>query len=193
MTRRFWVLSALLLTAITVGLAAQTKPAAPAVAAPASGATVIVFDTAKGPVEISMLTAVAPKSTEHIIALVKSKFYRGQRVHRVINSLAQFGDPQSKNFTLRDRWGTGNSGARIGVAEISKTEKHVRGAVGLGYAGDDPKDADSQIYIMKTESPSLNGRYAIIGHVTAGMALVDKWDIGEVITDCYVKTGRGRL
>ena len=193
MTRRFLVLCALLFTAITIGLAAQTKPAAPPAAAPASSATVVVFDTAKGPVEITLLTAAAPKSTARIIELVKSKFYRGQRVHRVINSLAQFGDPQTKNFTLKDRWGTGGTGVRIGAAEISKTEKHVRGAVGLGYAGDDPKDADSQIYIMKTESPSLNGRYAIIGHVTAGMALVDKWDVGEVITDCYVKTGRGRL
>jgi peptidylprolyl isomerase len=198
MTRRFLVQCILVLGGIpiSVGLSAQAKPAtlapqkpaaqAAATAAPA-GATVIVFDTAKGSVEISLLTAAAPKSTAHIVDLVRKHFYRGLRVHRVIGSLAQFGDPQTKNATLKDVWGSQGSGTPIGVAEISKTEKHVRGAVGLGYAGDDAKQADSQIYIMKTESPSLNGRYAIIGHVTAGMALVDKWDVGEVIRDCYVK------
>ena len=198
MTRRFFLACAVLLTAVTSGLSAQAKPApaaqkpaapaaAPAAKPAAAGATVIVFDTTKGSVEISLLTAVAPKSTAHLIDLVKKKFYRGQRVHRVIGSLAQFGDPQTKNVTLKDRWGTQNSGSPIGVAEISKTEKHVRGAVGMACPDDDPKRADSQIYIMKTESPSLNGRYAIVGHVTVGMAIVDKWDVGEVIRDCYVK------
>jgi peptidylprolyl isomerase len=197
MTHRFVLSSAVLLAVLGAGLAAETRTAVPApqkpvapAARPATpgppGATVIVFDTVNGTVEISLLTAVAPRSTAHIIDLVRKHFYRGQRVHRVIGSLAQFGDPQTKNVTLKDSWGTQGSGSPIGVAEISKTEKHVRGAVGLGYA-EDARQADSQIYIMKTESPSLNGRYAIIGHVIAGMPAVDKWDVGEVIRDCYVK------
>ena len=174
---------------LCVAAAAQTRPVVkPATPAPASAAsTVIVFQTAKGSFEITLLTATAPKSTAQIIDLVRKHFYRGLRVHRVENSLAQFGDPQTKNMTLRNYWGTAGSGKVIGVAEISKIEKHVRGTVGLAAPGDNPKMADSQIYIMKTASPSLDGRYAIIGHVTAGMAVVDSLQVNDVILDCTIK------
>ena len=65
----------------------------------------------------------APKSVEHILALVKRSFYRGQRFHRVTASLVQFGDPQSRNMSRQDYWGTGNSGTPIGVFELSKKRR----------------------------------------------------------------------
>ena len=79
----------------------------------------------------------------------------------------------------------------MGAAEISKTKSHVRGTVGLAHPGADPKTADSQFYIMKTASPSLDGRYAVIGRVTKGMDVVDKIRKGDVLKNAYVK-GEGR-
>ena len=73
----------------------------------------------------------------------------------------------------------------IGVSEIS-TRKHVRGIVGLGHSGD-PKLVDSQMYIMKLASPSIDGKYPIIGRVVAGMAVVDKLAYADLLTNVTLK------
>ena len=162
-----------------VGAAEQAKTAAPA-------NPVLVFDTLKGSIEIELFRADTPKSVDHILALMKRNFYRAQRFHRVTASLAQFGDPQSRNMARRDSWGSGNSGSPIGTFEMSKKHTHVRGSVGLAHGGN-PMGADSQMYIMKTASPELDGKHAIIGRVTAGMAVVDKIVVTDEIKDARVK------
>ena len=159
--------------------ARQTKPEAPA-------APVLVLETVKGTIEIAFFPAEAPKSVEHIVALVRNSHYRGQRFHRADPSLVQFGDPRSRDMTYKAYWGSGGSGKSINAFEVSKKRQHVRGTVGLGHAGN-PMSADSQLYIMKRASPSLDGKYAIIGQVTAGMAVVDKIEIADSIKNAYMK------
>jgi len=153
-------------------------------AAPA-GPTLLV-DTAKGQIEIRLNPADAPKTVEHILGLVAHNFYRGQRVHRVEASLVQFGDPNSRNMSLQNAWGSGGSGSPIGVAEITPKMKHVRGSVGLGYS-DSPKFGDSQLYIMKRASPSLDGKYCVLGQVTKGMDVVDKLEVTDPIRNVTLK------
>lgn len=171
-------------TAIAVG---QTKPAATAAASTA--APVIVCDTAKGTFEIQTFAADAPKSVDHIIKLVKQSFYRGLRFHRVETGLVQIGDPQTRDVSLKNLWGRAMSGTPIGVAEISKKHSHVRGAVGLAHP--DPGSAayaDSQFYIMKIANPALDARFVVIGQVSAaGMAVVDKIEVGEVLKNATIK------
>jgi peptidylprolyl isomerase len=72
------------------------------------------------------------------------------------------------------------------VAEISKRHLHVRGAVGLAYSGS-AVNADSQLYIMKSPSPSLDGKYAIIGQVTKGMDVVDRVEETDLVKNMTVK------
>jgi cyclophilin family peptidyl-prolyl cis-trans isomerase len=151
------------------------RPPAPATANP-----VVVLDTAKGVIEIELFRADAPKSVAHLVALIEKNFYRGFRFHRVTDSLVQIGDPQSRNMALEAYWGQQSSGSPIGVAEIPKTRKHVRGAVGLAYSGG-PQYADSQFYIMKAASPSLDGKYAVVGQVLKGMEVVDKIQRADVL------------
>ena len=117
---------------------------------------------------------------------MKRSFYRGQRFHRVEPSLVQVGDPLSRNMSRKDYWGTGNSGNPIGVFELSKKRSHVRGAVALAHGGN-PLGADSQIYIMKTASPGLDGKHAIVGHVMTGMAVVDRIVVTDMIKNATVK------
>lgn len=175
------VLSVLILMAASAPSAVpvsarQTKPAAP----------VLVLETVKGTIEITFFPADAPKSVEHIVTLVRNSLYRGQRFHRVEASLVQFGDPRSRDMTLKAYWGTSGSGKAINAFEVSKKRQHVRGTVGLGHSGN-PMSADSQLYIMKRASPSLDGKYAIVGQVTAGMAVVDKIEIADSIKNAYLK------
>lgn len=157
-------------------------------AAPASASASprIVVDTAKGAITIELFAADAPKSVEHILALVKRNFYRGLRVHRVERSLVQLGDPQTRDMSQQAYWGTGGSGSPIGVAEISRKHLHVRGAVALAHSGD-PKYADSQFYIMKAASPSLDGKYAVIGQVVSGMEVVDRLEVADLVRNVTVK------
>ena len=147
---------------------------------------VVVIESAKGTIEMRLFPADAPKSVEHILALVKRNFYRGQRFHRVTADLAQFGDPASRDMTRRDYWGTGGSGNPIGVFELAKNRTHVRGAVALAHNGV-PTAADSQLYIMKTANSGLNGKHAVIGQVTRGMEVVDKIEAGDLLKTVTLK------
>ena len=179
MTRRDLLSVLMLVAGVVAGVPAsarQSKPAAP----------VLVLETVKGTIEITFFPAEAPKSVEHIVALARNHFYRGQRFHRAEPSLVQFGDPRSRDMTYKAYWGTSGSGKVINAFEGSKARKHARGTVGLGHSGN-AMTADSQMYIMKRASPSLDGQYAIIGQVTSGIAVVDKIEVADSIKNAYMK------
>lgn len=190
MRRTFILISAAIL--LSAPAFAQTKPApvAPPVKTSPGAGPVIVIETSRGVIELETYPEDAPKTVDHIVALVQRRFYNGQRVHRVEpNFLIQMGDPQTRDYTKRDMWGRGpgaGSGKPIGAAELSKRRTHVRGAVGMAHAGD-PTQADSQFYILRKDSPGLNGKYVIFGHVISGMDIVDKIQVGDVIKRVTVK------
>lgn len=155
--------------------------------APAAGNPVVVIETVKGTIEIELFPQEAPKTVARLLELFGSNFYRGQRFHRVEPGfLIQAGDPATRDFTKRARWGAGGSGKAIGVAEISKTRRHVRGAVGMAHAGN-AAAADSQFYIMRGARPSLDGKYAIVGRVITGMDVVDRTAANDMIRKAFVK------
>jgi len=185
--------------ALGVSVAAQApkpaaptaKPAAPAGKAPAPAAKTPVFriETAKGVIVAETYPMDAPKSFEHILALVKKHFYDGQAVHRVVPGQAvQFGDPQSRNMMLSDWWGRGansGSGSIIGVSEVSKTRKHRRGTLAIANSGS-PALGDSQMFIALRAVPSWDGKYTIIGQVTSGIEVADKLARGDKIKSITV-------
>lgn len=169
--------SAVLAAAVfAMPLAAQRAAAAPD--------PTMTIETAKGTIVIRLFRSEAPRSIEKILALVKRNFYRGQRIHRVENSLVQFGDPTSRDVSRKDWWGRTGSGTPVGVAEFNK-RTNIRGAVGLAHGGD-ARYADSQIYILKAASPSLNGKHVVIGQVTKGIEVVDKLQVTDVLKNVTV-------
>ena len=177
--RHVFVLTVAALAIFTAAPESQTKPAGPA-------DPVLVLETVKGTIEIRLLRSEAPKSVDHMLELIKRSFYRGQRFHRVEKMLVQTGDPQSRDMSKEAYWGNGNSGSPIGVFERIKTRTHVRGTVGLGHSGN-PAGADSQFYIMKGASSSLDGKYAIVGQVVKGMDVVDKIAVRDMIKNTTLK------
>jgi peptidyl-prolyl cis-trans isomerase B (cyclophilin B) len=109
------------------------------------------------------------------------------RFHRADpNFVIQIGDPQTRNFTLQNRWGTGGSGKPIGVAEITKKRMHGRGAVAMGHAGS-AKDADSQFYITLRAAPELNGKHTVFGRVIRGLDVAAKIQKTDMLKKAYVK------
>jgi cyclophilin family peptidyl-prolyl cis-trans isomerase len=173
-------------TMLTLSLAMVVLAGGGSLGARRAANTVIVMDTAKGVIEIELFDADAPKSVAQIVELTKKSFYRGQRIHRVEKGLVQFGDPTSRDVSKKGYWGSGGSGHPIGVAEFSKKHLNIRGAVGLAHSGT-PQYADSQLYILKAPSPSLDGKHVIVGQVTKGMEVVDKLAVMDVIKNFSVK------
>jgi cyclophilin family peptidyl-prolyl cis-trans isomerase len=154
--------------------------------APATG-PVVVIETNKGTITIETYPSEAPKTVENFLKLVKANFYNRQHFHRAEPGMViQVGDPDSKDLKNKDIWGRKGNGQPIGVAEISKTLKHKRGAVGMAHSGDASK-ADSQFYIAIGKKKIPDGKYAIFGQVTSGMEVVDKIEVGDTIKRMYVK------
>jgi cyclophilin family peptidyl-prolyl cis-trans isomerase len=155
---------------------------------PSPGAgPIVVLDTEKGVIEFETYPEEAPKTVAQIVGLVKKNFYNGQRFHRAEMGLVQIGDPQSKNVLMKDWWGRNDTGKPVGVAEITKKRRHVRGAVGLAYAGSDPRNGSTQFYITTRDHPQLDAKYAVFGKVIKGMEVVDKIKVGDQVKKAYVR------
>jgi peptidyl-prolyl cis-trans isomerase B (cyclophilin B) len=179
---------------------ATAKP--PAQGAPARGTTappaaaprrspgagpIIVFETVKGAFEVETYPNEAPKTVEHILALVKRNFYNGLRIHRFEPGfVVQWGDPQTRDMTKRELWGTDGSGKSIGVSEVSPKRPHQTGAVAAAYARD-PRNADSQIYVVLSPQPQLNKGYTVFGQVISGMEVVTQLRVPDVIRRATIK------
>jgi peptidyl-prolyl cis-trans isomerase B (cyclophilin B) len=158
---------------------------------PSPGAgSIIVFETVKGTFEVETYPNEAPKSVEHILTLARRNFYNGLRVHRLVRGqLVQFGDPQSRDMSKRDSWGTRGSGKSIGVAEMNAKRKHLVGSVALAHSGD-PRFADSQLYVMLIPQPQYDKNYTVIGRVIAGMDVVQKLQETDIIRRATVREAK---
>ncbi|MGH9256167.1 MAG: peptidylprolyl isomerase [Vicinamibacterales bacterium] len=183
MKRLGWALITALITApLTGDLAAQGAAQKSAGAGP-----VLVVETAKGTFQIETYPGEAPKTVEHILALVKRNFYNGHRVHRVVSGfVVQFGDPLSRDMTKRDRWGSGGSGRSIGVTEANPKRRHGVGAVAAAHPGD-ARLGDSQMYITLAPQPKLDGQFTVFGQVIAGMDVVQKLAVNDIVRRVTVK------
>jgi peptidyl-prolyl cis-trans isomerase B (cyclophilin B) len=147
-----------------------------------------VVETVKGSFQFETYPNEAPKSVEHIIALVKRRFYDGMRVHRQVPGfIVQFGDPFSRDMSKKDLWGTGGSYNVVGVGEVNPKRTHVLGAVAMAYPGRDARQADSQIYITLAPVHRLDSDYTVIGQVISGMDVVKKLAVPDVIRKVSVK------
>jgi len=169
--------------AILLCLAAQpTKPHVPA--------PVIVVETSRGTFSFVTYPDESPRTVMHIVGLVRSGFYDGQRFHRAVPGFViQWGDPQSRNLSQEAVWGRGSaasSGQPIGVSEITKKHTHVAGAVGIAHPGN-PSLADSQIYVTLSKRDDLDSKYTVFGHLVSGHDVVDAIRRGDVIRRMYVQ------
>ena len=151
---------------------------------------VVVVETSKGTFSFEMFPNEAPVTVAHVLALVRARFYDGQRVHRAQPGfVVQFGDPQTRDPGKRELWGRGaaaGSGKPVGAVETSKKHPHVKGAVGLAHMGD-PNKAESQIYVTLVRRSDLDGRYVVFGQVISGEDVPSELQVGDDIRRVYVR------
>jgi len=142
-----------------------------ALAAPTGGNPVVVLETSQGSIEIELDADKAPVSTQNFLAYVDAGFYDGTIFHRVIPGfMIQGGGFDGKLSQKPTRAPIKN--------EADNGLKNARGTLAMARTSD--KDsATAQFFINLKDNDFLNhgGRdfgYAVFGHVTKGMDVVDK-------------------
>jgi cyclophilin family peptidyl-prolyl cis-trans isomerase len=138
------------------------------------GDITVQLDYQKTPVTVANFIALAEgKNTFVTDEKMKGKpFYDGLKFHRVINDfMIQTGDPT----------GTGAGGTGYAFKDEITDLKFDKGGV-LAMANSGPATNASQFFITHKDTPWLNGKHTIFGHVTEGMAIVNSIVQGDVIT-----------
>ena len=131
-----------------------------------------IINTNLGNIQFELLSDVAPETVRNFIKLAESGFYDGTLFHRVIPGfMIQGGDPNTKDPTKKSQWGMGGTGHTIN-AEFS-SRSHLRGIVSMARSTD-PNSADSQFFIVTSDSTFLDRQYTVFGEVVDGIEVADK-------------------
>lgn len=131
-----------------------------------TGKHIVTLKTSKGDITLELDADKAPKTVTNFVWLAKSGYYDGLIFHRVIpDFMVQGGDPN----------GNGTGGESI-FGETFEDEDNdlqmVRGVIAMANRG--PDTNGSQFFIVHAEeTPWLQGRHTVFGHVTEGMDVVD--------------------
>jgi peptidyl-prolyl cis-trans isomerase A (cyclophilin A) len=144
------------------------------------------ISTTKGNIVLSLEYVKAPVTVANFISLAEGKnpnvkveklkgkpFYDGLKFHRVINDfMIQGGDPD----------GNGSGGPGFSFKdEFTEDLKFEKGGV-LAMANSGPATNGSQFFITHKETPWLNGKHTIFGHVVSGMDNVNKIVQDDIMT-----------
>ena len=133
-----------------------------------------MLHTTMGDVEVTLDPAGAAKSAAQFLTLAKSGYFNGAIVYRVEPGFViQFGDLDEK-LQYRDP-------KLPGIPLETEHNRHSRGALSFAR-GDELDSGKNVVFISLGENSGLNATagaapnttgYAVFGHVTAGMNIVD--------------------
>lgn len=143
--------------------------AAPEIDAPLAKAPKITFSIEGTDVAIILDPELAPVTSARIASLVKSGFFKGIVVHRVVPGfVAQFGDPEG------DGYGGSGTSLRCETSPVAFGPLDV----GMALAGRDT--GSSQMFVTLARTPHLDGEYTRVGHAQGDWASIAE---GDVIAD----------
>jgi len=167
--------------ALTILLAAALQ--APGAAAPPS--TLVVFETAKGTIEIEVDGAHAPLSAANFLKYVDGKFYDGGRINRAVrpdNTVRHDVEIQVIQFQVDEA----RSRQEFPPIQLERTSvtglKHVDGTISMARGGPDTATGSFSIVIGDQPEMDFGGRrnpdgqgFAAFGRVVRG------WDVVKAI------------
>ena len=133
---------------------------------------IAVIKTTAGEMVFEFWPDVAPKTVENFKTLAKSGFYDGTAFHRVIKGfMIQGGDPNTKDPSAEDTWGTGGPGHKV-KAEFND-RAHVRGVLSMARSNH-PDSAGSQFFVCHGDAKFLDRQYTAFGKLIKGDEVLEK-------------------
>ena len=131
------------------------------------------------PVTVANFVTLAEGTNTYVEEKYKEKkFYDGLKFHRVVEDfMIQGGDPRGN--------GSGDPGYKFEDEFPMDDDGNLMlshdGAGMLSMANSGPDSNGSQFFITHKETPFLNGRHTIFGHLIQGQSVVDSIKMGDVI------------
>ena len=148
------------------------------------GNIMLSLEYTKTPITVANFVSLAEGNNPFVSEEYKGKpFYDGQKFHRVIpNFMIQGGDPAGN--------GSGDAGYKF-QDEITDL-KHDKGGV-LSMANSGPATNSSQFFITHLETPWLDGKHTVFGHVIEkGMEVVNQIQQDDaIISITIIRKGEG--
>ncbi|MEK7170864.1 MAG: peptidylprolyl isomerase [Patescibacteria group bacterium] len=147
-------------------------------------ATSAVIKTSKGDITLELYPNDAPKTVMNFATLAQNGYYDNLTFHRVVPGFViQGGDPSGNGSG-----GTSIYGAKfedeLNPNTVSYKTGYLEGVLAMANAG--PNTNGSQFFIMLANNETLPKNYSIFGKVTAGLDVVHKIAVGDVITTITV-------
>lgn len=146
---------------------------------PSNDALTASITTNRGVITFKLYGKDAPKAVENFVTLSQRGYYNGLKFHRVEPGFViQGGDPKGDGTGGDSAWG-GAFNDELDPNTASYKEGYVEGVVAMANSG--PNTNKSQFFITLADQPNLPHSYTIFGKVTAGLDVVHKIQVGDVM------------
>ena len=141
------------------------------------GKIVVELEYKKTPITVASFISLAEgKNTQVKEALKGKPYYNGLKFHRVIaNFMIQGGCP--------DGTGAGDPGYKF-TDEVTDLTHDGAGILSMANAG--PNTNGSQFFITHNQTPHLDGRHTVFGHVVSGQDVVNAITQNDVINSIVI-------
>jgi len=135
----------------------------------------VTISTAKGEIVMDLDPRLAPVTVNNFVVLARKGFYDGLTFHRVVPGFVIQGGCPS---------GTGTGGPGYKFADEPVQGNYRDGAVAMANSG--PDTNGSQFFICLGDQMGLPKQYNLFGHTVAGLDVVSKIGVGDVMNSVTV-------
>lgn len=129
----------------------------------------VMLETEAGVIEIEMLAETAPETARNFLNLAATGALDTTTFSRVVKDFVV----QGGNLGTSQKWGAELAQrARRTIPDEPNFVKHVRGIVSMARS-DKPNSATTNFFILVSDSPHLDNKFAAFARVVRGMEVVD--------------------